>query len=113
MKQYLSDPNLHYSSEKEKNKVIEPLEKFVKNSLVIYLKKDEEKGYMHIKLNKNKKDIKKDRLKKAGFFIWLILFFSKVLFLKAFLFQFVIIHYNFVDFISSVFIISESFNLLG
>lgn len=46
MKQYLSDPNLHYSSEKEKNKVIEPLEKFVKNSLAIYLKKDEEKGYM-------------------------------------------------------------------
>ena len=46
MKQYLSDPNLHYSSEKEKNKVIEPLEKFVKNSLAIHLKKDEKKGYM-------------------------------------------------------------------
>ena len=47
MKQYLSDPDIHYSNEKEKRKIIELLEKFVKNSLVIHLKKDEEKGYMH------------------------------------------------------------------
>lgn len=46
MKQYLSDPDIHYSNEKEKKKIIELLEKFVKNSLVIHLKKDEEKGYM-------------------------------------------------------------------
>lgn len=45
MKQYLSDPDIHYSNEKEKKKIIELLEKFVKNSLVIHLKKDEEKGY--------------------------------------------------------------------
>ena len=45
MKQYLSDPDVHYSNEKEKKKTIELLEKFVKNSLVIHLKKDEEKGY--------------------------------------------------------------------
>lgn len=47
MKQYLSDPDIHYSNEKERKKIIELLEKFVKNSLVIHLKKDEEKGYMH------------------------------------------------------------------
>ena len=46
MKQYLSDPDIHYSNEKEKKKIIELLEKFVKNSLVIHLKKDEEKGYV-------------------------------------------------------------------
>lgn len=46
MKQYLSDPDVHYSNEKEKKKTIELLEKFVKNSLVIHLKKDEEKGYV-------------------------------------------------------------------
>lgn len=46
MKQYLSDPDIHYSNEKEKKKIIELLEKFIKNSLVIHLKKDEEKGYM-------------------------------------------------------------------
>lgn len=46
MKQYLSDPDIHYSNEKEKKKIIELLEKFVKNSLVIHLKKDEEKGYI-------------------------------------------------------------------
>lgn len=45
MKQYLSDPDIHYSNEKEKKKIIGLLEKFVKNSLVIHLKKDEEKGY--------------------------------------------------------------------
>lgn len=45
MKQYLSDPDIHYSNEKEKKKIIELLEKFVKNSLVIHLKKDEKKGY--------------------------------------------------------------------
>jgi hypothetical protein len=45
MKQYLPDPDVHYSNEKEKKKIIELLEKFVKNSLVIHLKKDEEKGY--------------------------------------------------------------------
>ena len=46
MKQYLSDPDIHYSNEKEKEKIIELLEKFVKNSLVIHLKKDEKKGYV-------------------------------------------------------------------
>ena len=46
MKQYLSDPDVHYSNEKEKKKTIELLEKFVKNSLVIHLKKDEKKGYV-------------------------------------------------------------------
>ena len=46
MKQYLSDPDIYYSNEKEKKKIIELLEKFVKNSLVIHLKKDEKKGYM-------------------------------------------------------------------
>lgn len=46
MKQYLSDPDIYYSNEKEKKKIIELLEKFVKNSLVIHLKKHEEKGYM-------------------------------------------------------------------
>ena len=46
MKQYLSDPDIHYSNEKEKKKIIELLEKFVKNSLVIHLKKDEKKGYI-------------------------------------------------------------------
>lgn len=45
MKQYLSDSDIHYSNEKEKKKIVELLEKFVKNSLVIHLKKDEEKGY--------------------------------------------------------------------
>lgn len=45
MKQYLSDPDIHYSNEKEKKKIFGLLEKFVKNSLVIHLKKDEEKGY--------------------------------------------------------------------
>lgn len=45
MKQYLSDPDIHYSNEKERKKIIELLEKFVENSLVIHLKKDEEKGY--------------------------------------------------------------------
>lgn len=45
MKQYLSDPDVHYSNEKERKKIIELLEKFVKNSLVIHLKKDEENGY--------------------------------------------------------------------
>ena len=46
MKQYLSDPDIHYSNEKEKKKIIELLEKFVKNSLVIHLEKDDEKGFM-------------------------------------------------------------------
>lgn len=45
MKQYLSDFDIHYSNEKEKKKIFGLLEKFVKNSLVIHLKKDEEKGY--------------------------------------------------------------------
>lgn len=45
LKQYLSDPDIHYPNEKERKKIIELLEKFVKNSLVIHLKKDEEKGY--------------------------------------------------------------------
>ena len=45
MKQYLSEPDIHYSNEKEKKKIIEFLEKFIKNSLVIYLKKDEKKRY--------------------------------------------------------------------
>ena len=45
MKQYLSEPDIHYSNEKEKKKIIELLEKFVKNSLVIHLKNEEEKGY--------------------------------------------------------------------
>ena len=43
MKQYLSDPDIHYSNEKDKKKIIELLEKFVKNSLIIHLKKDGEK----------------------------------------------------------------------
>lgn len=46
MKQYLSDPDIHYSNEKEKKKIAYLLEKFVKNSLVIHLKKEEGKGYM-------------------------------------------------------------------
>lgn len=45
MKQYLSVADVRYSNEKEKKKIIELLEKFVKNSLVIHLKKDEENGY--------------------------------------------------------------------
>ena len=46
IKQHLSFPDIHYSNGKEKNKVIELPEKFVKNSLAIHLKKDEKKGYM-------------------------------------------------------------------
>ena len=55
MKQYLSDSDIHYSNEKEKKRIAELLEKFVKNSLVIHLKKDEEKGYVQeiIALPKN------------------------------------------------------------
>ena len=45
MKQYLSVADIRYSNEKEKKKIIELLEKFVKNSLIIHLKKDEKKGY--------------------------------------------------------------------
>ena len=58
MKQYLSDPDIHYSNEKEKKKIIELFEKFVKNSLVIHLKKDEEKGYMQeiVSLPENEKE---------------------------------------------------------